>query len=656
MPRIEMNLADYIRVVRKRKRIVILAFLLVFLSTIYFTLKQTPVYQTSCKVKIEQRKTVAEVLTELVTWSPADEMASQANLIKSYQVMEKVAEELNMISPDTKPSSRMAAVKNIQSKIAAEQVEYTNIIEISVVSSNPEEALTLANTVAQVYVESHFENKKKEASNVKEFVKAQLDNYLLELQRSERALQRFRQENPLVVERDIKSASVVQADPRVASLKQEIVKLELELISKKSQYTDEHPEVITLKRQIEEAKKDLSESLNQLTAQQRELSTREIQLIQLKRNVSIAEDVYMMFKTKYEEARILEAEKARDVTIVEPASLPSVPISPNKSFNFMIGILSGLLFGLIMAFVTESFDTSIGRVDDIEELTKVPVLGIIPSTSLEKGRKIFKTLFKRRKPISEEEQLHERLVTLFEPSSVVAESYKTLRTHLDLTGLKKVGNCIVVTSASPQEGKTQTLANLGVSLAQSGQKVLIVGSDFRKPMIHKLFGLNRSPGLTEILVGKLSWKDAVKTEVDMLIGGLEYEQILKTQGIENLRIITCGERAPNPAELLSFPETDALIEELKDNFDVILFDSPPVLPVTDSAVLAAKVDGVILVYQAGRTSRHALNRARVQLESVDAKILGVVINNLRAEFIEDVTPYQRYRYYGYYGEKREKKE
>jgi len=656
MPRIEMNLADYMRVVRKRKRIIILAFLLVFLSTLYFTLKQTPVYQTSCKVKIEQRKTVAEVLTELVTWSPADEMASQANLIKSYQVMEKVAEELNRIMPDTKPSGRMAAVKNIQSKIEAEQVEYTNIIEISVVSSNPEEAVTLANTVAQVYVESHFENKKKEASNVKKFVKDQLDNYLLELQRSERALQRFRQENPLVVERDIKSASLVQVDPRVTSLKEEIVKLELELISKKSQYTDEHPEVIILKRQIEEAKKDLSDSLQQLTAQQRELSTKEIGLIQLKRNVSIAEDVYMMFKTKYEEARILEAEKARDVTVVEPAALPSQPVSPNKSFNFMIGILSGLLFGLIMAFVTESFDTSIGRVDDIEELTKVPVLGIIPSTSLEKGRKFFKTLFKKKKLTSEEEQLHERLVTLFEPTSVAAESYKTLRTHLDLTGLRKVGNCIVITSASPQEGKTQTLANLGISLAQSGQKVLIVGSDFRKPMIYKLFGLKRSPGLTEVLVGKLSWKDAIKTEVDMLIGGLEYEQILKTQGIENLRIITCGERAPNPAELLSFPEIDALIEELKDSFDVILFDSPPVLPVTDSAVLAAKVDGVILVYQAGRTSRHALNRARIQLENVDAKILGVVINNLKAEFIEDVTPYQRYRYYGYYGEKKERKE
>jgi len=379
------------------------------------------------------------------------------------------------------------------------------------------------------------------------------------------------------------------------------------MISKKSKYTDEHPEVITLKRRIEEAKKDLSDSLIQLSVQQRDLSAKEMELIQMKRNVTIAEEIYLMFKTKYEEARILEAEKVQDVTIVEPASLPSNPISPNKGFNYMIGILSGLIFGLIMAFVTESFDTSIGRVDDIEELTKVPVLGIIPSTSLEKGRRIFKSFFKRKKPLSEEEQLHGRLVTLFEPTSVVAEAYRTLRTHLDLTGLKKVGNCVVVTSASPQEGKTQTLANLGVSLAQSGQKVLIVGSDFRKPMIYKLFGLKRSPGLTEILVGKRSWKDAVKTEVDMLIGGLEYEQILKTQGIENLRIITCGERAPNPAELLSFPEIDAL-------------------------------------------------RARIQLENVDAKILGVVINNLKAEFIEDVTPYQRYRYYGYYGEKREKKE
>jgi len=655
MPKVEMNLADYLRVIRKRKRIVILSFVLIIASTIYYTSKKAPIYSTSCKVKIEQRKSVAEILTELVTWAPGDEMASQANLIKSYQILEKVADRLNLTNPSMRPSERMATVKGIQSQIDTEQIEYTNLIAITVVSSNAEQAMTLTNTVAQVYVDSHFESKKKEASNVKEFVKTQLDNYLSELQRSEKALQRFRQENPLVVERDINSLSFVQTDPRITSLNEEIVKLEIEIVSKKSKYTDNHPEVITLNRRIEEAKKDLSDSISQLTAQQKELSTKEIQLVQLKRNVTIAEDIYLMFKTKYEEARILEAEKAKDVTVVEPAALPTSPISPNVNFNILIGIFSGLIIGLIMAFVTESFDTTIGRIDDIEELVKVPVLGIIPSTSIEKGRVSIISKFKKGKPASEKEQLHKRLVTLFEPTSVVAEAYKTLRTNLDLIGLKKVGNSIVITSSSPQEGKTQTLANLGITLAQSGQKVMLIGSDFRKPMIYKLFGFKRSPGLAEVLIGKLSWEKAVNTETDMLVAGLEYEQILKTPGIENLRILTCGERTPNPTELLSFPEMDDLIQELKQSFDVVLFDSPPILPVTDSAILGAKTDGVLLVYQAGSTSRHALNRAKIQLENVNAKILGVVINNLRAEFIEDVTPYQRYRYYGYYGEKEEKK-
>ncbi len=174
-------------------------------------------------------------------------------------------------------------------------------------------------------------------------------------------------------------------------------------------------------------------------------------------------------------------------------------------------------------------------------------------------------------------------------------------------------------------------------------------------MIYRLFGVKRSPGLTEVLIGSVPWKDAMNTATDMLLGGLEYEQILKTQGIENLHIMTCGERTPNPAELLSFPETDELIKELKQNFDVVLFDTPPTLSVTDSAILGSKTDGVILVYQAGKTSRYALLRTKTQLENVNAKIWGLIINNLKARLIEDVTPYQKYSYYGYYREKKEKR-
>ncbi|MFQ6084625.1 MAG: GumC family protein, partial [Candidatus Aminicenantia bacterium] len=456
MPKIEMNLSDYWRVIRKRKRIIILSFILVVLSTIYYTLKQTPLYSTSCKVKIEQRKSVAEILTELITWSPGDEMASQANLIKSHQILEKVAKKLNLINPSMSPVERLAIVKRLQTQIETEQIGNTNIIAITAVSSDPKKAMTLANTVASLYVETHFENKRKEASNVKKFVKNQLDNYLRELQESENALQRFRQENPLVVERDIKSMPPIQTDPRISSLKEEIVKLELKLSSLKSEYTDEHPEVITFKRRIEKAKKDLSDTVSQLTAQQKELSTKEIKLIQLKRNVTIAEDIYLMFKKKYEEARILEAEKVQDVTIIEPASIPSNPIKPDINFNIIIGIFSGLLIGLIMAFVIESLDTTIGRIDDVEELIKVPVLGIIPYIPLEKGKRSFKNKLKKREQISESVQLYKRLVALFEPTSIIAEAYRSLRTQLDYTGLKKGGNSIVITSAAPQEGKTQT--------------------------------------------------------------------------------------------------------------------------------------------------------------------------------------------------------
>lgn len=650
-----MNLTDYLRVIRKRARIIILTFILVVTSVIYYTYKQTPIYSTSCKVKIEQRKSVAEILTELVTWSPGNTIASQSSLITSYQVVEKAAESLNLINPFMKDDERISIIKRLQNNISTEQVSYTNIIAITAVSSTPEYATNLVNTIAHVYSDIHFENKKKEAANARKFIASQMDSYLLELQKSENVLQEFRQANPLIVERDIKSPTPIQTNERVAFLGREIVKLELELISLKSKYTDEHPDVITLRKKLEKARSDLDDAITQFAAEQKDISSKEIQLVQLKRNVIVAEDLYLMFRKKHEEARILEAEKARDVTIIENASVPSTPISPNIRSNVIVGILSGFLIGLIMAFVTESLDTSVGRIDDIEELLKVPVLGIIPSTSLEKGKRGFMNKFIKSKKTIAGEPLSKRLVALFDPSSAATEAYRSLRTNIELIGLKKYGNSVVFTSSAPQEGKTQTLCNLAITMSQAGQKVLIIGSDFRKPMIYKLFGLNRSPGLSDVMLGNISWKKAINTTTDILLGGLEYEKILKARGIENLHILTCGEHTPNPAEFLNFPEMDTLIQELKQNFDTVFFDSPPTLPVTDSAILGTKVDSTIIVYQAGKTSRHAVLRCKSQLENVNVRVLGIVINNLKARFIEDVTPSQRFRYYGYYGEKRKKK-
>ena len=656
MAKIEMNLADYWRVVRKRKYIIILSFLFVIAATFFYTSRQTPVYSTSCKVKIEQRKSVAAVLTELITWSPGDEMASQANIINSYQTVEKVAEELKYFNPSMTAAERMAVTKGLQGQIKTEQVGNTSIISITVTSNNAETAATLANTVASVYVKSHFENKKKEASNVKDFIKDQLDNYLKELQDAEFTLENFRRENPLAVESDLASAPL-QSDPLVTSLNQEIVKTEIELMTSRSKYTDEHPDVIALKKRLNKAKDDLTSTLSRLTESYKDLSTKGVRLIQLKRNMASASDIYSMFKKKYEEARILEAEKAQDVTVIEPASIPGSPIKPNLYFNLFLAVFGGLLIGLVLAFVTENLDITISRIEEIEEALKVQVLGIIPNTSMEKNKGIFKSWFKRKKSPSEKEEVHERLVVLFSPTSVAAEAYRTLRTHMDLPGLIKSENhnSFVITSSGPEEGKTQTLCNLAIAIAQSGKKILIVDSDFRKPTIHKLFGLKRSPGLSNVLIGSIPWKNALNTSTEMLLGGLDYDKVVSSQGIENLHIMTCGERVYNPSETLSFPRMREFIQEAKREYDIVIFDSPPTLPVTDSSILGSLVDGVLLVYQAGRTSRNALFRTKLQLENAGAKILGIVINNLKAEFIEDVTPYQRYRYYGYYGEKKKKK-
>jgi capsular exopolysaccharide synthesis family protein len=155
------------------------------------------------------------------------------------------------------------------------------------------------------------------------------------------------------------------------------------------------------------------------------------------------------------------------------------------------------------------------------------------------------------------------------------------------------------------------------------------------------------------LIGKVSLDEAVNTFADMLLAGHEFDQVVKARGLENLNIITSGGHTPNPAELLNFSEMDTLIAELKNKFDIVFFDTPPVLPVTDASILSTKMDGVIFVYQAGKTPRQALVRAKMQLENVKAHIWGVVINNVKTEYLHDVSEYTHYEYYSSHKEKKE---
>lgn len=196
------------------------------------------------------------------------------------------------------------------------------------------------------------------------------------------------------------------------------------------------------------------------------------------------------------------------------------------------------------------------------------------------------------------------------------------------------------------EGKTTVITNLGLAIAQQGTKTLLVSSDLRRPKLCKTFGVNRVPGLYEVVSGTASLEDAIKDISDIILGDIEIDEIIKSPGIENIRVLPSGHTLSNPAEILGSQKMSDLIKELKKRFDIVLFDAPPVLPVTDACLLASQVDSVILCYEIGRTARNTLIRAKAQLESMDAKISGIVLNHIKLQTETRESYPHYYRYYG----------
>jgi capsular exopolysaccharide synthesis family protein len=207
------------------------------------------------------------------------------------------------------------------------------------------------------------------------------------------------------------------------------------------------------------------------------------------------------------------------------------------------------------------------------------------------------------------------LITLTHPRSPIAEAYRSLRTNLEFSSLDRPLRTLIVTSAAPEEGKSTTLANLAVTMAQAGKRVILADADLRRPVQHKLFGLHDAPGLTNLVID----------------GDASREPPLQPTGVPNLQLLASGPLPPNPSELLSSRRMTEIIAGLAERADVVLFDAPPVIAVTDAAVLASRVDGVLLVIYAGKTRREYVEKARALLDKVNAHVVGAVLTNVRPD-------------------------
>jgi polysaccharide biosynthesis transport protein len=388
---------------------------------------------------------------------------------------------------------------------------------------------------------------------------------------------------------------------------------------------------------------DLQRQIRNVRQEQRALPDLSRQYAQLQREVTLNETLQSTLRAKLQEVQIKEREQVEEVSLVRPATAPNAPTNPSQTAGkTIVGLLIGLTVGLVLAFVLESLDTSIGTIQDVESYLDVPVLGLIPLIDPLKDPLL-------APPEDEDEasplsRMRPFLISLLSPRSTVAEAYRSLRTNVEFLSLEKSAKTICMTSASLMEGKTTTAINLALSLAQTGKKTLLVEADLRKPFLHHAFGIQRDPGLTEVIVGNKDWRECLRTVTDLMLGPLGVDTLMSTPNIDKLYLLTSGTPPPNPAEFLNSQRMTDLIASFREEFDVVLFDCPPILPVTDAAILASKTDGTLIVYRVGKIARSALKRAKILLENVRGRVLGVVLTGLKAETSPDYEELQYYRY------------
>lgn len=354
-----------------------------------------------------------------------------------------------------------------------------------------------------------------------------------------------------------------------------------------------------------------------------------LNLARLERKKKVQEETYLYMIQKYEETKIQEAGQSKNVRILDKAIEPLNPVVPKKKMNMMLGALIGLGLGIGIAFLREYFDNSIRSAEELEKMG-YNLLAAIPRIEKEElERKMQRKWVKLG--MSEGQNIEARLITHFDPKSPISEAYRTLRTNLQFSKIEGEIKTVLITSSGPKEGKSTTIANLAITLAQFGSRVLLIDTDLRRPVIHSIFGLEKEDGLTNYMMGQLP-----------------YEKLFKESFIENLKLVTSGVLPPNPSELLGSKKMEELIGKLKNDFDIILFDSPPVIAVTDPAILSTKVDCTLLVVASNQTNREAVQRADNLLQNVKARVIGLLLNNVDVESTYGSKYYYYYHYY-YYG-------
>jgi len=578
------------------------------------------------------------------------------------------------------PRDQEELIQQIQASLRVSVVPNTRIIELRYTHPDPKFAADVVNTVAQAYIEDNFKGKYDSTMQTTEWLSKQLADLQVQVETAQEKLVRYQRVNGIVgldekqniitakldeLNRELTNAQADRMQKEAnyrsatagggAALGESesgsvLDKLRNQLADLKTQYADAsvrfgpaYPRMVELQSQIAqvqtnidqenqrnlerlrqaylaslEREKLLKAALEAQKNQANQLNEKAIEFSLLKRDAEASRQLYEGLLQRLKEAGITAGLKSNNLRIIDAARVPLYPSKPDVPRNLEFATLFGLVGGVALVFLMEALDTSIRTPDQIQALCGLPVLATIPThPKLHAGRS---RLLSQGRP----DGLSIALSVHTNPRSQMSEAFRALRTSLLLSLPGAPPKVLVVTSALPQEGKTTTSVNVALSLAQRGNRVLLVDADLRRPSIHRIMGVANTNGLSALLSGSDTPDNA----------------ILQSQQIPNLYVLPAGSPPRQPAELLG--SIKSYIEEWCRQYDHIVIDTPPVLSVTDAVLVATCADAVLLVTRAGSTTKAALRRTADLLQRVNARIAGVVLNGININSAD---------YYYYYGSK-----
>ena len=690
----EIHLTDYLKVLSHRRWAALTAFLAVMVAVVVYTFTATPIYKARVQLLIENENPNVVSFKEVIEQekSTNDYYQTQYRILQSRSLARKTLDRLGLWTvflpneSTTAAGRSVAAVKSsitglfsrrsvepsapgetaAQSKaldqflqsLAISPVRNSRLVDVEYASPRAYVAAAVANGIAQAYIDQSQEFKYTSSKEASDWLGQRLAEQRRQVEQSEGALQRYREQNDAVsleerqnivvqkladlngavtkakteriqkeaayaqirnVERDrsaLDSIPAILSNPFVQQQKTQLAELQRQQAQMSEKLGARHPDMVKLRLAIETAdakiqgeiakvvvslKNDYETALSQeqslmhaLDQQKQDalvFNRKGIEYGALQREAASNRQIFESLMQRTKETGISGELKTSNIRIVDVAEVPQAPSSPNKLINLTVGTLGALLFSCVCVFFFEYIDDRIKSPAEIRSELGLPFLGMVPALS---------AVGDGPSPL-----LHRGVQPGF------GEALRTLRTSVLFSSTADGGQTLVVTSSGPGEGKTVVATNLALALAQTGQRVLLIDADMRRPRVHEVLEKAQEPGLSNILTGDKTYDDAVL-------------QIENT----GLSVLTAGHIPPNPAELLGSKRFQNLLETLKSRFEWIVVDTPPVMAVTDAPVVAHIADAAIFVVGSGMTSRSVARTAVEQLVGANAHVIGAVLNRV----------------------------